>query len=81
MAVNTIILTLIGIGSASSFFLLGNDPQHTSTIFLSGCGTILIIGWLLSSTLQISLHQRTLFRTSLLFIMSFLILIMANLIA
>ncbi|MAA79904.1 MAG: hypothetical protein CL916_11660 [Deltaproteobacteria bacterium] len=81
MAVNTIIVTLIGIGSASSFFLLGNNPQDASTIFVSGCGTIIIIGWILSSTLHISLHQKSLLRTILLLFMSFLLIIMANLIA
>ena len=81
MAVNTIILTLIGIGTASSFFFLENISQHTTTIVLSGCGTIIIIGWLLSSTLQISIHQRHFFRTILLLLMSCILLTMANLIA
>ena len=81
MAVNTIILSMIGIATASSFFFLEHTGQHTATILLSGCGTMLIIGWLLSSALQISLQQRHLLRTILLMLMSLVLVIMANLIA
>ena len=80
MAVNSIILAIIGIATASSFFFLEHTVDQT-TIFLSGYGTILIIGWLLSSALQISLNQRHLLRTVLLLLMSLVLVVMVNLIA
>ena len=81
MAINTIILTLIGIGTASSFFFLEHTSAHTETLILSGCGTMIIIGWLLSSTLQASAYQKHLFRTILLLLMSIVLVMMVNLIS
>ena len=69
----TILLTIIGMGCASSFFLFDEYINNTATVIISGCGSIIIICWLLLSHLTMSASKKHLLGTWLL--ISFLVLI------
>lgn len=62
---HTITLTIIGLGTASSLFL-DETINDTTSVILSGCGSIIIICWLVLSHLRIAPSKKQLIRTWLL---------------